>query len=382
MQEQKSLGRLDGKCGWVACLNSLAFSPDGKIMASINNDDSYAIYLFDVQKQERIGILKGHSGQVSSIAFTPDGKTLVSSGNQGDQTVRLWDVDKQKQLAVLNNNSWVHTVVISPDGETIAAAVGSEMLIRLWDTSTRKEIGTLSDAATAAFSVAFSPDGETLASCNQNGIIHIWNYREKKEIDGFQGPKTKGSPSTVVINYSPDGKWLVSFYDGNMQFWDIQTGKEITTIQEQFHKTNAAAFSPNGKWMATANWDGTIKLWEVNFPVQGKAVNPMGKTTDTWGKIKKTDLYQNFPNPFNPETWIPYCLSEPNDVKFRIYSMEGELVRTLDLGQRQPGQYLDRQKAAYWDGRNESGEQVASNVYFTVMEAGEFKSVRKMVMVR
>jgi len=142
------------------------------------------------------------------------------------------------------------------------------------------------------------------------------------------------------------------------------------------------SFSPNGKWLATGSVDGTVLLWEVDIPIETRAVNHTGKAMDTWGDIKQTDLFQNYPNPFNPETWIPFCLSSSSDVMIKIYSMKGELVRKIDLGQRQPGDYLDRQKAAYWDGRNESGEQVASNIYFTVMEAGEFKSVRKMVMVR
>ena len=379
MQEQKSLGRLEGNSGWVAGLNSIAFSPDGKIIASINDKE---IYLFDVQKQERIGILKGHSGAISSIAFTPDGKILVSSGNQNDQTVRVWDVAKQKELAVLNNGSWVHTVVISPDGETIAAAVGSEALIRLWDTKTRKEIGVLNDPATAAFSVAFSPDGKTLASCNQLGIIRIWNYKEQKLVDEFQGPKAQGPPNVVIIIFSPDGKWLVSFYSGNIQFWDVQEQKEIATTQEQFHKANAVAFSPNGKWMAIAGWDGTIQLWEVDIPVQGKAVNPMGKAIGTWGEVKKTQLFQNYPNPFNPETWIPFSLSKPEYLRIKIFNSSGKLVRTLELGYKEPGSYTNREEAAYWDGRNDNGELVASDAYFIVMEVGDFHDMKKMVMIK
>jgi len=379
IQEQKSVGRFEGYYGYMAGLNSVAFSSDGKIIASINNNgnnNTYEIYLFDVQKQERIGILKGHTTAISSIAFTPDGKVLVSSGNQ-DQTVRLWDVDKQKELAVLNNNSWVHTVAISPDGETIAAAVGSENLIRLWNTKTQKELGVLNDPVTAAFSVAFSPDGKTLASCNQLGIIRIWNYKERKLIDEFQGPKPYGP-----IIFSPDGKWLITIRAGNVQFWDIQTQKEIATTQEQFHSVCAVAFSSDGRWMATSSANGTIQLWEVNIPVSGKSVNPMGKATGTWGDIKKAQLFQNYPNPFNPETWIPFSLAKTENVKIKIFNSVGRLVRTLDLGSKEPGSYVNRENAAYWDGRNENGETVASDVYFTVMEAGEFKDLKKMAMAK
>ncbi len=102
----------------------------------------------------------------------------------------------------------------------------------------------------------------------------------------------------------------------------------------------------------------------------------------TWGEVKGTELHQNFPNPFNPETWIPFSLSEPKRVRIRIYTSTGQLVRTLDLGQKPSGVYLSKEKAACWDGRNESGETVASDVYFYSMEAGELASMRKMVMAR
>jgi hypothetical protein len=98
--------------------------------------------------------------------------------------------------------------------------------------------------------------------------------------------------------------------------------------------------------------------------------------------VKRTALYQNYPNPFNPETWIPFSLSEPKHVRIKVYSTTGQLVRILDLGQRPPGAYLTIEKAAYWDGRNEVGEPVVSDVYFYSMRAGEYTDLRKMVMAR
>jgi flagellar hook assembly protein FlgD len=94
-------------------------------------------------------------------------------------------------------------------------------------------------------------------------------------------------------------------------------------------------------------------------------------------------LLQNYPKPFNPETWIPFSLSEPKHVIIRIYKSTGQLTRMLDLGQKPSGAYLSKEKAAYWDGRNEKGELVASDVYFYVMEAGKSSTfLRKMVMTR
>ena len=95
---------------------------------------------------------------------------------------------------------------------------------------------------------------------------------------------------------------------------------------------------------------------------------------------ENTALLANYPNPFNPETWIPYQLAEPTEVTLRIYAINGTLVRTLDLGHQPAGRYQDRNQAAYWDGRNEMGESVASGVYFYTLTAGDFTATRKMLI--
>ena len=94
----------------------------------------------------------------------------------------------------------------------------------------------------------------------------------------------------------------------------------------------------------------------------------------------KTLLLANYPNPFNPETWIPYQLSKPAEVTVTIYAANGAVVRMLDLGHRRAGSYESRSRAAYWDGRNAAGEPVASGVYFYTLSAGEFSATRKMVI--
>ena len=95
---------------------------------------------------------------------------------------------------------------------------------------------------------------------------------------------------------------------------------------------------------------------------------------------KKTALLPNYPNPFNPETWIPYHLSNDVDVQIFIYDTKGALIRRLNLGHRMAGYYTDRTKAAYWDGKNEFGELVASGLYFYTLTAGDFSTTRKMLI--
>ena len=103
---------------------------------------------------------------------------------------------------------------------------------------------------------------------------------------------------------------------------------------------------------------------------------------------KATTLLVNYPNPFNPETWIPYQLAKPADVTLRIYDIRGRVVRILELGHQRAGLYQNRSRAAYWDGRNQFGESVASGVYFYTLStestrdsvtAGDFTATRKML---
>ena len=93
-------------------------------------------------------------------------------------------------------------------------------------------------------------------------------------------------------------------------------------------------------------------------------------------------LHQNYPNPFNPDTWIPYQLREDAHVVIRIYAATGQLVRTLNLGHKPAGFYTDRETAAYWDGKNEAGERVASGIYFYGIKAGDLTATRKMTIIR
>jgi len=97
---------------------------------------------------------------------------------------------------------------------------------------------------------------------------------------------------------------------------------------------------------------------------------------------ERSNLLQNFPNPFNPETWIPYQLREDAPVTIRIYSLSGELVRGLSLGSKSAGVYVSTDRAAHWDGRNEAGESVASGIYFYNIQAGELTATRKMVVAK
>ena len=110
------------------------------------------------------------------------------------------------------------------------------------------------------------------------------------------------------------------------------------------------------------------------------AIKPTGLKVTTLGQVKRTDLLQNFPNPFNPETWIPYRLARNADVSLTIFDANGVLVRSLDLGHQTAGHYVDLSSAAYWDGRNQDSESVASGLYFYTLSTEDFKATRRMLI--
>ncbi|MBM3213264.1 T9SS type A sorting domain-containing protein [Candidatus Poribacteria bacterium] len=103
---------------------------------------------------------------------------------------------------------------------------------------------------------------------------------------------------------------------------------------------------------------------------------------DTWGKIKNTQLFQNYPNPCNPGTWIPFQLGDDNIVSISIFDVKGSHIRTLNLGPKRAGSYLSKKQTAYWDGKNEAGEKVPSGIYFYTIQAGDFTATKRMVVER
>ena len=119
-----------------------------------------------------------------------------------------------------------------------------------------------------------------------------------------------------------------------------------------------------------------------DFGVLPYAVEPDGMSLTTLGSVKRTALLQNFPNPFNPETWMPYQLTSDVPVSIQIYNAQGQLLRELNLGEQKAGSYLTRGTAAYWDGRNQFGETVSSGVYFYSLEAGSYEATRRMLILK
>ena len=177
----------------------------------------------------------------------------------------------------------------------------------------------------------------------------------------------KGGQNAADVN----GDGIVNIQDLVLVAGAIGTSNAAPAINPQVLSTLTA--SDVKGWLSQAqqlNLTDTTSLQGIRFLEQLlAALMP-----------KETALLPNFPNPFNPETWIPYQLAKPADVSISIYTADGQLVRTLDLGHRAVGIYQNRSRAAHWDGKNALGEAVASGVYFYTFTADDFTATRKMLI--
>ena len=347
-------------------VNVVAFSPDGTILASASSN--VTVKLWDMVTGKNITTLHRDQAPIDSMSFSPDGTKLAGGDSAG---VVLWDVATGTYISTpLGNPSWVDSVVFSPNGTTLASG-SLDGTIRLWDASTLTHITTVEGhTPQGTISVVFSPDGRTLASgAGTDRTVKLWDASTLTHIATLEG-HTRGVTS---VSFSPNGTPLASgSYDGTVKLWNVQKRRAITTLKGHTGEVRSVAFSPDGRTLATGSLDGTILLWKVN----------LGKRAITWGRLKTAMLYQNFPNPFNPETWIPYQLAEDAFVTLTIYDQSGRLVRSLDVGHQRAGIYENRAKAIHWDGRDELGEQVASGVYFYHLSAADYSATRKMVILK
>ncbi len=410
---------LDLYTGHAGVVWSVSFSPDGNTIASGSYDET--ICLWNTHTGELIHTLTEHTDRVFSVSFSPDGNTLASGSDDG--TIRFWNAHTGEHIKTLM--SWGLHVLFSPDGNTFASVSGGD--INLWNAHTYKHIKTLSGSGRY---VSFSPDGNTIASCGYDSWVRLWNVHTGENIQTLRGHTGR----VDSVSFSPDGNTLAS--GGNrVLLWEITPAVTNIFLPEDVNDDGivdiadlvlvAADFGKTGENIADVNGDGevnredilavldvleaqetadtaaaaavstaqSLQRWidaakqlnrrDTNFQ---KGIAVLERLLATWYEAqavpKRTALLANYPNPFNPETWIPYQLAKSADVSISIYAVDGKLIRTLTLGHLAAGTYQSRNRAAYWDGKNAFGESVASGVYFYTLTAEDFSETRKMLIVK
>ncbi len=236
---------------------SVDFSLDGTRLASGFQDGT--VRLWDVASQTEVATLEGHTDRVASVAFSPDGALLASAGSWDDRTVILWNAATEAQVATLRGHTnQVRSVAFSsPDGATLASG-SSEGTVRLWDVATHQEVATLEEHGGPVHSVTFSRDGSTLVSGAADGTV-LLRELETGNVAGLSG---HGSLSTMAL--SADGTLLASgSYDGTVRLWDAATRNPIATLEGHARGVPCVSFSADGSLLASGSWDRTVKLWEV-----------------------------------------------------------------------------------------------------------------------
>ena len=269
--------------GHSSPVSSIAFSPDGRYLASGSCDNTVKIWELSNNKFLEIQTLKGHMNDVRSVAFSSDGIYLASGS--WDNTVKIWELaySNFREIQTLKAHSYaVYSLAFSTDG-TYLASGSRDNTIKIWELSKSKfrEIQTLKGHTNDVRSVAFSSNGKYLASGSWDNTVKIWELSNKKfsEIQLLKGH----SSYVNSIAISPDGRYLASgSCDNTVKIWELSNNKflEIQTLKGHMNDVRSVAFSSDGEYLASGSGDNTVKIWELSNKKFSEIQNLKGYTND------------------------------------------------------------------------------------------------------
>ncbi|MEH2183825.1 NB-ARC domain-containing protein [Nostoc sp.] len=261
LAEASDSGHLPVTClktlqGHLSRVWTIAFSPDGQMLASGSDDQT--IRLWNAHDSTCLTVLQGHTGGVTSVRFSPNGQILASASE--DSSIRLWSVAHRTYLKTFQGHTrWVRTVAFSPDGQTLASG-SDDCTIRLWEVKTGTCRQILQGHTGWVTSLSFSPNGQMLASGSEDASVRLWSVQ-----DGTCFKLLQGHSSCVwEVAFNPDGQTLASgSADRSARLWDVQDGTCLKTFQGQTSGVTSVSFSPDGSTFASGSYDALVRLWDV-----------------------------------------------------------------------------------------------------------------------
>jgi WD40 repeat protein/tRNA A-37 threonylcarbamoyl transferase component Bud32 len=243
--------------GHSMAVSAVAWSPDGKLIASGSGDNT--VQIWDATNGNTLLTYQGHTDYVYDVAWSPDGKLIASCGNDG--TVQIWDASDGRHILTYPGDPtmYVSAVAWSPDGRFIAS--GSEdNTVKIWDAATGHTILTYNEHTDSVNTVKWSPDGKYIASGGDDDTVQIWGPTDGKTVTTYAGH----NDTVNAVAWSPDSMHIASGSDDTtVQVWGATSSNLIFTYRGHSDAVYAVAWSPNGKRIVSGSADTTVRVWNA-----------------------------------------------------------------------------------------------------------------------